>query len=257
MAGNFRIDVVVSGGAATGTGTALPVTATAPFVAGGTRALKTGLGSLKPGDPVRSALSNVFLGNQPTDTLNRGQLETLSNKYEQDLLRRSTFAKIGKPKGVDVNISGKQRFFRSSILTIDGEVQGSNGKNYTETGRLVKVGPAILEQENLSRLKALGSATAAKIVYSAVQYAQHTSGDSYYNQQLSNAMRLGGYGLLLVNSGPAAPFVAVGILANESVDAILGVAKYDFDRKIEAYEITNNKMIAGNASYGRNRGVGV
>ena len=70
-------------------------------------------------------------------------------------------------------------------------------------------------------------------------------------------MKLGGYGILLANSGPAAPFVAAGIVVNEGIQAVLDFSKFQFDRKMEAYEITNNLIIAGNASYGRMRGVGV
>lgn len=110
---------------------------------------------------------------------------------------------------------------------------------------------------NAKRYGALASAIAYKSLASAVNVMQHQSGDSYYNQQLGNAIKLTQYIGAVALGGPLGGFIAAGIVVNELADAVTGVMNFNFDRKIERTEITNNMIAAGNASYGRMRGVGV
>jgi hypothetical protein len=252
MAGNFRIDVVVSGGAATGNRNATPISAAAAIAA----PLLTNIGNFNP--------ANDFIGVAKTEPLFQNEQKSFVQGYKdqfpesaKEYFEAEQFKNPGK-FSTKFNISGKRKLFSRSELTLTGEAlnQEDPFNTYNEQTKITTQ-PILAEPAIQARLKSLGSAAAAKVVYSAVQYAQHTSGNSYYNQQISNAMRLGGYALLLANSGPAAPFVAAGIVVNEGVQAILDVAKFEFDRKMEKYEITNNQILAGNASYGRNRGVGV
>lgn len=108
--------------------------------------------------------------------------------------------------------------------------------------------------ENQRKIKAGASAMAWKTVNSAVQVQQHKSGDSYANAQLSNVMKLAGYGTALAMSGPAAPFVAAGIAVNEIANGIVEGINYRFDRALEGNQIRNMKIVAGDLSYGRRRG---
>ena len=108
--------------------------------------------------------------------------------------------------------------------------------------------------ENQRKIKAAGSALVWKAADSAVNVAQHRSGDSYANAQLNNAMKIVGYGAALAMSGPAAPFVAAGIAVNEIANGIVGGINYRFDRALEGDQIRNMKVIAGDMSYGRRRG---
>lgn len=107
------------------------------------------------------------------------------------------------------------------------------------------------------RYKVLASAIGAKAISQSIAFYQHTSGDNLSNQQLSNAQRLAQYTGAVALSGPLAPWVIAGIAVTEISGLIGDVMRYDFNRKIERNEITNNMIAAGNASYGRMRGVGV
>lgn len=100
----------------------------------------------------------------------------------------------------------------------------------------------------------LGKAAAWKAVSTAINITQHRSGDASYNAQLNNTVKLVGYGTSLAMAGPAAPFVALGIAGNEAFNAISQISNWKFDRRQEGNQIQNIKTIAGNVSYGRNRG---
>lgn len=67
-------------------------------------------------------------------------------------------------------------------------------------------------------------------------------------------MKIAGYGAALAMSGPAAPLVAAGIIGNEVINAISAGAQYNYNLKLERQQITNMKAVAGNMSYGRNKG---
>lgn len=67
-------------------------------------------------------------------------------------------------------------------------------------------------------------------------------------------MKLVGYGAALAMSGAAAPLVAVGIIGNEIINVISDSAQYNYNLKLERQQITNMKAVAGNISYGRDRG---
>lgn len=267
MAGNFRIDVVVSGGAATGNGTALPASLAAGFIAGR---------SAGSGGFLDSSLGNANMRGLPVDPSSLGMkdsdyLITRKGKISSNIIgfntdsARATKAQAtfsGYTAQLNRRFSGELEQVNPSnpddVATVSFERQLEGGVNaYFRKAGFSKYSSEQQVKAMQSRAISLATATAAKAVYATIQYAQHTSGDSYYNQQLSNATRMGGYALLLANSGPAAPFVAAGIVANEGIQAILDNAKFQFDRKIEKYEITNNMVLAGNASYGRMRGVGV
>jgi hypothetical protein len=256
MAGNFRIDVVVSGGAATGNGSSIPTSAasaaliTGAGLSAGEVARRTGVRTAF-GDPNAFVNENVLL---------KDGVETSVAKFNSPFADKILYDKSKLQR------FGTRRFHKGSFDRPD-DIAGSIEEE-VDTTRETAFGAIVREagfdpefspnyKETMARTRALTSAAMAKTVYATVQYAQHTSGDSYYNQQLSNMMKLGGYGILLANSGPAAPFVAAGIVVNEGIQAVLDFSKFQFDRKMEAYEITNNLIIAGNASYGRMRGVGV
>jgi hypothetical protein len=262
MAGNFRIDVVVSGGAATGTGTSLPVSAAiAASFKGGANINQVGR-SLE-----EKFTNNIMINGQRMSSTNFNPKTGQASFIKEENIPFGYRTSVAEFNFNDEKII-KGGIFRHPTYGIIGRQTTTTQTQYpgdsfdvnTESqtvGIVTGKGFSPVVQANRQRLMSLGSVLAAKTVYSAVQYIQHTSGNSYYNQQLSNAMRFGGYGLLLLNSGPAAPFVAAGIVLNEGVDALLNIGKFEFDRKLENYEITNNLIVAGNASYGRDRGIGV
>lgn len=108
--------------------------------------------------------------------------------------------------------------------------------------------------ENKARYQALGAMVARQTASALIDHRQHTSGDAYVNAQLDNQMKLISYGALIAGSGPLAGFVAAGLVINEGISGISQVAKYNYDRKLERQQITNMQVVAGNTSYGRNRG---
>lgn len=55
-------------------------------------------------------------------------------------------------------------------------------------------------------------------------------------------------------SGPFAPIVAAGIAVNETVNYAVNAINFNYDRNLEGRQITNIKLLAGDVSYGRNRG---
>lgn len=111
--------------------------------------------------------------------------------------------------------------------------------------------------KNQKRYGALAAAAAYKTIQSSVAVIQHQSGDAYQNQQINNGIKLAGYVGAIAFSGPLAGFVAAGIAVNEIANIVTGSMNYEFDRRLERQEITNTLALAGNASYGRNRGVGI
>jgi hypothetical protein len=261
--GNFRIDVVVSGGAATGTGAAIPAS------------LAVGLSAARAGGFLNNSLGNMNMRGMPFDPASMGAKDSdylsttkgipsnivgFGTDSAKAMKQQATFTKYNTK--LNRVYSGESSQVNPSdpldVATVPFQAELESGINsYLRKGGFNKYSSEQQINAMKSRGLSLSMAIAAKTAYSAIQYAQHTSGDSYYNQQLSNATRFGSYTFLLANSGVAAPFVAAGIVANEGIQAVLDVAKFDFDRKMERYEITNNMITAGNASYGRMRGVGV
>ncbi|NLZ45519.1 MAG: hypothetical protein GX896_02390 [Clostridiales bacterium] len=108
--------------------------------------------------------------------------------------------------------------------------------------------------ENKARYQALGAMVTRQTAAALIDHRQHTSGDAYVNAQLDNQMKLISYGALIAGSGPLAGFVAAGLVINEGISAISQVAKYNYDRKLERQQISNIQVVAGDISYGRNRG---
>lgn len=108
--------------------------------------------------------------------------------------------------------------------------------------------------ENKARYQALGAMVTRQTAAALIDHRQHTSGDAYVNAQLDNQMKLISYGAMIAGSGPLAGFVAAGIVINEGISAISQVAKYNYDRKLERQQISNIQVVAGDISYGRNRG---
>jgi hypothetical protein len=104
---------------------------------------------------------------------------------------------------------------------------------------------------------AIVSLTAVKAIQSSVAITKHQSGDSYANQQLDNMVRLATSIGVLTYAAATNPVIAAGLVINEAFNIFTSKANFDFDRKMERYEITNNMIAAGNASYGRMRGIGV
>ena len=107
---------------------------------------------------------------------------------------------------------------------------------------------------NSARYKALGAGTAYKVVNSAINIHQHKSGNSYANAQINNTMKFASYGVALAMSGPLAPAVAAGIAINEIGNAVTSSINYSYDRKQDRNKAKNIAIVAGNMSYGRNRG---
>lgn len=108
--------------------------------------------------------------------------------------------------------------------------------------------------ENKARYQALGAMVTRQTAAALIDHRQHTSGDAYMNAQLDNQMKLISYGALIAGSGPLAGFVAAGLAINEAISGISQVAKYNYDRKLERQQISNIQVVAGDISYGRNRG---
>lgn len=105
-----------------------------------------------------------------------------------------------------------------------------------------------------TKIKNLGVAAAWKTADALVDRTKYRSGDSYQNRQLDISMKIAGYGAALAMSGAAAPLVAVGIIGNEIINVISDSAQYNYNLKLERQQITNMKAVAGNISYGRDRG---
>lgn len=108
--------------------------------------------------------------------------------------------------------------------------------------------------ENKARYQALGAMVIRQTASALIDYRQHTSGDAYVNAQLDNQMKLISYGTVIAGSGPLAGFIAAGLLVNEGISGISQVATYNYERKLERQQISNMQVVAGNISYGRNRG---
>jgi hypothetical protein len=264
MAGNFRIDVVVSGGAATGNGSSIPASAAAAAAIAGGFSLNTSGKQFVAN--LTGQLAEEISAQEPGGTFN-GVYDKKSGVYNYS----ANYSRGQDDYDVTGKIDIKNAVYNRGLFGMKNarvtafmekeKVQNDSFYSLEKSPYQGVLSDDPIAAQNrtqfLQRSKALSSAILAKTVYATIQYAQHTSGDSYYNQQLSNMMKLGGYGILLANSGPAAPFVAAGIVVNEGIQAVLDFSKFQFDRKMEAYEITNNLIIAGNASYGRMRGVGV
>lgn len=99
----------------------------------------------------------------------------------------------------------------------------------------------------------VGDLVIQQTVGALIDYRKHTSGDAYADAQLDNGVKLVRYGAAIAGSG-FNPIVIATIAATEIIQGISQGAKYDYDRKLERQQITNMQIVAGNISYGRNRG---
>ena len=112
--------------------------------------------------------------------------------------------------------------------------------------------------ENQKAMLLGGLALSQKVLRSYVSHKQHRSGDTYYNQQLNNSLKLAGYGTAIglgfMKGGPAgAALVAGGIAINEAISFRTESANFDYDRMMDKQYVHNIKQVAGDISYGRRR----
>ena len=199
-------------------------------------------------------------GYLPIGDFSKGQFnltnkaETITQQGINKKLGRNSLQAVGDPSMLK-NIS--QGFFKSQynagVHIFDQETNQSNIKDINFSsfkGSQLDVHFT----ENKARYQALGAMVIRQTASALIDYRQHTSGDAYANAQLNNQMKLISYGAMIAGSGPLAGFVAAGLFVNEGISAISQGAKYDYDRSLERQQITNVKALAGNVSYGRNRG---
>lgn len=159
-------------------------------------------------------------------------------KYEEAGLEGSGYGEYG----------GKLAAFgtRRLVSDINQEQETAFGYGLRKTGDHFNA--------NSARYKALGAGTAYKVVNSAINIHQHKSGNSYANAQINNTMKFASYGVALAMSGPLAPAVAAGIVINEIGNGVTSSINYSYDRKQDRNKAKNIAIVAGNMSYGRNRG---
>jgi hypothetical protein len=121
--------------------------------------------------------------------------------------------------------------------------------------------PLGFKSDIIYRRKGIGITTAivAKGARSFIQYAQHRSGNSHFNKELNNYMRVGSNaaaigGAAIFYGGPAAGIIAGGIVVNELVNIGVDVLNYNYDRKLDTMMVHNMAEVSGNLSYGRRGG---
>ena len=113
-------------------------------------------------------------------------------------------------------------------------------------------------KRNQNKMKTAGLALSLKSANAYISYKQHRSGNTYYNNQLNNGMRLAQYGLALgygaAKGGPAGlALVAAGIAVNEGINFATQNANFNYDRMMDTLYVHNIKQVAGDISYGRRR----
>jgi hypothetical protein len=225
------------------------------------RAPRSGSGSnLGAGIPLAASTSllatikdpqTAALVKRTTDLIEKGGLESGMPRSEYDLLKikRGLFRTkvIGQYAFEEINENPET--FQDLGMTTGG----IKDVNFTVNRGFV--------QENFTtrRLATAGVATAFKIAQSGVQLVQHRSGNSHFNKELNNYMRLGSIGTSVAATatfvgGPAAVFVAAGIAFNETVNAFVDAANYNYDRRLDTMMVHNMKEVSGNLSYGRRGG---
>jgi hypothetical protein len=157
----------------------------------------------------------------------------------------------------------KKRWEKDGMDTRFGEYDGKLNEDWTRRNisdlkgeQETMFGAGVREGvlPNQKQIVGIGVAAAWKTASTALELQAYTSGDSYANARNANMMKAATYGSVLAMSGPAAPLVGALIVANELAGAYTERVKYNYDRKLERAEITNITSIAGDISYGRNRG---
>ena len=190
----------------------------------------------------------------------KGSLREGQLKPETESGKQMGFASAYKSDGW----RNKKEWYREGIdIKGFGEFGGKLNEEWTR--RTVGIGSTAengdWEQETLlgamgvskAQLKGLGMAAAWKVAQTSIELKNYKSGNAYENAQRSNNMKVASYGAVLLATG-FNPIVITGIVGNELVGAYSENEKYKYDRKLERIEITNITQIAGNISYGRNRG---
>jgi hypothetical protein len=278
MAGNFTINVVVSGaagGAGGGTGGTTNTAATSA-VAG----FAAGLSQTKDVDKMLAALNSATFNEQGGLVSGTSQVTMFDRKTGDLKLESKGTVKSGPHVGKPVHRQEHynllhtrkqikpQGFLTPAKVSIAGVYKtmpddfqhGMLPPGLQQVTSTFDYGYGKVQEHliaNKDRYKALTTVAIYKAVSSSIAITKHTSGDNHYNQQLSNSMKVATYIGAIALAGPAAPFVVAGIVINEVADMVTGYNTFTFDRKLERQEITNNSILAGNASYGRMRGVGV
>lgn len=158
-----------------------------------------------------------------------------------------------KRKGLIIQKVSAMTTFKATDTGPDGKPQHRDGKHLSEVREL---NPRIIE--NRVKIAAIGTALGLKIGNTLVNHAQHRSGNSYYNDQLNNRMRLAQYGIALsygaAKGGPAGlALVAAGIAVNEGINAFTKDSNFNYDRMMDKHYVHNIKQVAGDISYGRSR----
>ena len=272
MAGNFTINVVVSGAgtggnAGSGGGDNRDITNSA--VLGGLDKSKLTPPQQVIAKTMSDFASSVGAGTVVTPLQSGAGGFTASSYFGQYNRRYGKFEETEQYSFSDPIQIRKQSLFRRAMwqttstttrASLDDETGQYTGMTPTSAVESFKVGDSLATEHikaNAKRYNALAVSTAYKALQSSVNITQHQSGDAYFNKQINNGLKLAGYASMIAVSGPLAGFVTAGIAINEVGEAVTGLINYNFDRKLERQEITNSLALAGNASYGRNRGVGI
>jgi hypothetical protein len=223
------------------------------------RAPRSGSGSnLGAGVPLVAGTSLLSVIKDPqTSALAQETIDLLENKVAQEWQSKTAYDIKNIKRGLfSSKIQGQ--LFTETPYEGEGfttEMFQSSVKNVE-----LKIDRGLF-QESLSnrRLRTAAIATTFKIAQSAIQLAQHRSGNSFFNQQLNNYNRLGTNvvsvaGAAAFLGGPAAIFVGAGILINEGLNIGVDVLNYNYDRKLDTMMVHNMAEVSGNLSYGRRGG---
>lgn len=178
------------------------------------------------------------------DVFGEGDDIKFVTRVDQDTLQR---------KGKIIQKVSAMTSFEAAKEGPDGKAIKREGEHLSEVRQL---NPVIME--NRAKITAAGTALGLKLANAYIGHKQHRSGDSYYNDQLNNRMKLAQYGIALsygaAKGGPVGlGLVAVGIAVNEGINAVTERANFNYDRMMDKEYVHNVRAVAGDLSYGRRR----
>ena len=204
--------------------------------------------------------AGLLLGGGLSERKQFDQMQKLTTKLQNKFGRSDDTAFIAKHDPDSLETKGKIIQKISSTFQFEATGPGPDGtpkaRLGTEQVTVSQLNPAIIE--NRAKITATGTALGLKIASSYVSYKQHRSGNTYYNNQLRNRMRISQYGLALgygaAKGGPAGlALVAAGIAVNEGINAFTEASNFKYDRMMDTLYVHNIKQVAGDISYGRRR----
>lgn len=200
-----------------------------------------------------NSLAAGAIGGAVTGGINLDTQERSRQRRERISSLASALASVNRTVGVPMTMPDRQTF-----SGLGGGIGFSSIGQFRTLPNQTNITPDTSIDDTTNQFfnkgRAMASAAAWKIASSAVQIQSHRSGDSHANANMNNAMKLAGYGAAIAASGPAAPFVAAGIVLNEAISGTVGAINYNYDRRMGGLQRQNMAALAGNVSYGRRGG---